>query len=204
MGNSSTANLTVTVTKNDTQSPIISSFTSDDTIINLTSEGSNSTQTVNFTAIVSDNVSIDNVTLPNTTTLGTSGNTYTYSREFNSNNYTFGTTLETFTFSATDVNNNSSSNSITLTVVKNDNSGPVISTFLPNFSTVTVSSLSKTTSVIFTVVVADNVFVKTITVSGATPLVDIPDDDDDEIIIDENKIVDNKIALGIDDTTPYF
>ena len=202
VGNSSTANLTVTVTKNDTQSPIISSFTSDDTIINLTSEGSNSTQTVNFTAIVSDNVSIDNVTLPNTTTLGTSGNTYTYSREFNSNNYTFGTTLETFTFSATDVNNNSSSNSITLTVVKNDNSGPVISTFLPNFSTVTVSSLSKTTSVIFTVVVADNVFVKTITVSGATPLVDIPDDDDDEIIIDENKIVDNKIALGIDDTTP--
>ena len=98
VGNSSTANLTVTVTKNDTQSPIISSFTSDDTIINLTSEGSNSTQTVNFTAIVSDNVSIDNVTLPNTTTLGTSGNTYTYSREFNSNNYTFGTTLETFTF----------------------------------------------------------------------------------------------------------
>ena len=36
VGNSSTANLTVTVTKNDTQSPIISSFTSDDTIINLT------------------------------------------------------------------------------------------------------------------------------------------------------------------------
>ena len=51
-------------------------------------------------------------------------------------------------------------------------------------------------------VVADNVFVQTVTVSGATPVLDIPDDDDDEIIIDENKIVQESITLGEGDTTP--
>ena len=31
---------------------------------------------------------------------------------------------------------------------------------------------------------------------------DIPDDDDDEIIIDENKVVQESITLGEGDTTP--
>ena len=43
---------------------------------------------------------------------------------------------------------------------------------------------------------------KTITVSGATPLLDVPGDDDDEIIIDDNKINEQIIQLEPSDTTP--
>ena len=109
VGNSSSANLNVTITKIDNMAPIISSFSADDIVINLTSEGSTSAQTVTFTAVVSDNVGIDSVSLPNTTHVSSSGNTHTYSKLFDSDNYSFGTTLETFTFSATDVNGNNSS-----------------------------------------------------------------------------------------------
>ena len=200
-GNSSTANLDVTITKIDNQAPIISSFNADDIVINLTTEGSTTSQTVTFTAVVSDNVGIDSVSLPNTSLVSSSGNTHSYGKLFSSDNYNFGTTLETFTFSATDVNNNSSSDSVTLSIVKDDNTGPVISAFLPNLTSITVSSLSKTQIVLFTVVVADNVFVKTITVSGATPIVDDSNDDDDEIIIDDNKIIEQTIQLAPGDTT---
>ena len=202
VGNSSTANITISITKVDNQPPIISSFTADDIIINLTTEGATTAQTVTFTANVADNVGLDNVNLPNTTLINTSGNTYTYTKLFDSDNYNFGNTLETYTFSATDINNNISSSSLTLSIVKDDNTGPVISAFLPNFSSITVSSLSKIKVVIFTVVVADNVFVKTVTVSGATPILDIPDEDDDEIIIDQNNIIQESITLGEEDTTP--
>ena len=201
VGNSSSANLNVTITKIDNMAPIISSFTSDNLVVNITSEGSTSAATVTFTAIVSDNVAMDSVILPNTTHVSSLGSIHTFSKLFDSDNYSFGTTLESFTFSATDTNGNTSSSSTVLSIVKDDNTGPVISAFLPNVSSITVSSLSKTEIVIFTVVVADNVFVKTITVSGATPIEDTPDDDDDEIIIDENKIVEQTIQLAPGDTT---
>jgi hypothetical protein len=201
VGNSSSANLNVTITKIDNMAPIISSFNADNPVINITSEGSTSAQTVTFTAIVSDNVSIDSVSLPNTSLVSSSGSIHTYSKLFDSDNYSFGTTTEIFTFSATDVNSNHSSSSVALSIVKDDNTGPVISAFLPNVSSITVSSLSKTEIIIFTIVVADNVFVKTITVSGATPIIDVPDEDDDEIIIDENKIIEQTIQLAPGDTT---
>ena len=201
VGNSSSANLNVTITKIDNMAPIISSFTADNLVVNITSEGSTSAATVTFTGIVSDNVAIDSISLPNTTHVSSLGSIHTFSKLFDSDNYSFGTTLESFTFSATDTNGNTSSSSTVLSIVKDDNTGPVISAFLPNVSSITVSSLSKTEIVIFTVVVADNVFVKTITVSGATPIEDTPDDDDDEIIIDENKIVEQTIELAPGDTT---
>ena len=59
----------------------------------------------------------------------------------------------------------------------------------------------------FTVVVADNVSVKTITVSGATPFIGVPpidppiDGPGDDIIIDENKINEDTIQLSPGDTT---
>ena len=202
VGNASTANLDITITKIDDQAPTISSFTTDNTIINLTTEGSTTARTVTFTAVVTDNIFINNIVLPNTTFVNNIGNTYTYTSLFDSDNYNFGSTLQTFTLSATDVNSNSSSSSIILTIVKDDNTGPVISVFLPDLTSISVSSLSKTKIVIFTVVVADNVFVQTVTVSGATPILDSPDDDDDEIIIDENKIIQESITLGEADTTP--
>ena len=67
VGNSSSANLNVTLTKIDNMAPIISSFSVDDLVVNITSEGSTSAATVTFTAIVSDNVAVDSVSLPNTT-----------------------------------------------------------------------------------------------------------------------------------------
>ena len=202
VGNSSTANLNINITKIDNQPPNISSFTADNTIINLTTEGATSLQTVTFTAVITDNIFLNDITLPNTSFVGNLGNTYTYTSTFDSDEYSLGSTLENFTISATDINNNSSSASLILTIIKNDNTGPVISVFLPDFSTISVSSLIKTKIVRFTVVVADNVFVRTVTVSGATPIQDIPDDDDDEIIIDENKIIQESITLGEADTTP--
>ena len=202
VGNASTANLDITITKIDDQAPTISSFTTDNTIINLTTEGSTTARTVTFTAVVTDNIFINNIVLPNTTFVNNIGNTYTYTSLFDSDNYNFGSTSQTFTLSATDVNSNSSSSSIILTIIKDDNTGPVISVFLPDLTSISVSSLSKTKIVIFTVVVADNVFVQTVTVSGATPILDSPDDDDDEIIIDENKIIQESITLGEADTTP--
>ena len=202
VGNSSTANLDITINKIDNLPPNISSFTADNTIINLTTQGSSTLQTVTFTAVVTDNIFINNITFPNTLFVSNIGNTYIYTSTFDSDEYSFGTTIKNFTISATDVNSNSSSSSLNITVIKTDNTGPVISVFLPNFSSITVSSLIKTKIVLFTVVVADNVFVKTVTVSGATPILDIPEDDDDEIIIDENNIIQESITLGEEDTTP--
>ena len=143
-GNSSNANLSITITKIDNQSPTISSFTADDLLINLTSEGANTTQTVTFTAVITDNRIINDVVLPNTNFVGFSGNTYTYNKTFDTSNYNFGNTTEIFTVSATDNTGNSSTSSLTVTIVKDDNTGPVISAFLPDFNEVTVGSLSKT------------------------------------------------------------
>ena len=49
---------------------------------------------------------------------------------------------------------------------------------------------------------ADNVAVETITVSGAEPILETPDENDDEIIIDDNRINDQIIQLQPGDTTP--
>ena len=70
--NSSTANITINITKTDNQGPTISSFTVDDTIINLTTEGTSTAQPVIFTAVVTDNVSLSSVNLPNTNSTGSS------------------------------------------------------------------------------------------------------------------------------------
>ena len=116
--NSSTANITINITKTDNQGPTISSFTVDDTIINLTTEGTSTALLVIFTAVVTDNVSLSSVNLPNTNSTGSSGNTYTYTKLFDGDNYPFGNTLETYTFSATDTNGNTSTSSVTLTIIK--------------------------------------------------------------------------------------
>ena len=51
---------------------------------------------------------------------------------FDSDNYTFGNTLETFTFLLPMLMAILLLLSVTLSIVKDDNTGPVISAFLPN------------------------------------------------------------------------
>ena len=199
-GNTSFANLNINISKTDTQGPIIT-FGADENVVNLTSSGVTSAQTVTFTATVTDNVSVNSVSLPNTTFISQSGNTYTYQKLFDSDSYAFGNNPETFTLTTTDDNSNISTSSLFILIVKEDNTGPVISSFSIDQNPITVSSVLPNKYVIFTVIVADNVFVDTITVTGATPLQDDPDDDDDEIIIDDNKIDEMIIDLAPGDTT---
>ena len=60
-GNATTDSLNVTVTKTDDEDPSIDSFGADDTSVSLAT--SSQTQTVTFTAVVSDNVAINTVSL---------------------------------------------------------------------------------------------------------------------------------------------
>ena len=204
--NQSSNTIYVTTRYIDNTPPTISSFSTDITNVLLNTNDTLS-QSVTFTAVITDNVFINNISLPNTTFVNNVGNTYTYTSLFESNDYSFGSTLKTFTISATDVNSNSSSSSVSITVTKTDTSGPVISSFSANFNSFILTTSIPTKSIIFSVVVADNVSVKTITVSGATPFIGTPpieppiDVPGDDIIIDENKISDDAISLQPGDTS---
>ena len=71
---------------------------------------------------------------------------------------------------ATDNTGNTSTANESITISKTDTSGPNISTFTSNTNNFTLTTSLKTRLITFTVVVNDNVAVKSITVSGATPL----------------------------------
>ena len=101
-----------------------------------------------------------------------------------------------------------------ITISKTDTTGPNITSFLQLMMMRFFFNYTLPTKIItFTVAVNDNVAVKSITVSGATPLnsgggggggilspppIDGPGD---EIIIDDNNIVNNEIQLASNDTT---
>ena len=70
---------------------------------------------------------------------------------------------------ATDITGNTSTANESITISKTDTSGPNISTFTSNINNFTLTT-SLDQLITFTVVVNDNVAVKSITVSGATPL----------------------------------
>ena len=108
---------------------------------------------------------------------------------------------------------NSSSAIESITISKTDTTGPNITSFLANDDDFSLTTSLPTKIITFTVAVNDNVAVKSITVSGATPLNSgggggggiLPppiDGPGDEIIIDDNNIVNNEIQLASNDTTP--
>ena len=215
-GNTTSSSINISITKTDTQSPSIISFSANDTSVTLNTSNTK-TQLVTFTAEVNDNHGINTVSLPGTTPTGSSGNIYTFTKLFDQALYSFGNTIQSFTLTAIDDAGNSSNSTESVTVSKTDTSGPTITTFSTSSNDFTLTTSLKTRLVTFTVVVADNLAVKTITVSGATPLESggggggggggvLPpppiDGPGDEIIIDENKIVNDIIQLESNDTTP--
>ena len=76
--NSITDTVTISINKADDQDPSISSFSADDTTVEL--KTSSQTQTVTFTAVVTDNVAINSVSLPGTTLSSSNSGTYTLLR----------------------------------------------------------------------------------------------------------------------------
>ena len=68
--------ISITISKVDDQNPSISSFTANDTTVELTT--SSQSQTVVFTVAASDNVAVDTVSVPGTTAGSASGGSYTF------------------------------------------------------------------------------------------------------------------------------
>ena len=75
----------------DNQNPTVSNFVASDTTVVV--KTSAKSQTIDFTAQIADNVSISSYSLPGTTFIGKSGNTYTWRKTFDYTNYSYGVVL---------------------------------------------------------------------------------------------------------------
>jgi hypothetical protein len=161
-----TASLNVVVTKSDDENPVISSFTISDESISLSTN--NQSQTVTFTAVASDNVSISKLVLLGASVQGVIGNTYTWEKTFLYSDYAFGTTPETYTVVATDTSENTTSKSLSITVSKGDTEDPVISSFIADNAKIYVKTSDKSKTVTLTAIISDNVAVTNTSLPGAT------------------------------------
>ena len=164
-GNSASLNETVTITKTDTTAPTISNL-SVSTDPALTTD--HQTETILITADITDNVGINTYSIPGATFVSRSGNTYTWRKVYEYDDYSFGTSTDTITLSASDDGGNSTSGTVSASVSKTDTEAPTITSFGADNSTVTVKTSSKNATVRFTAVVTDNVGIDTISVTGAT------------------------------------
>ena len=81
-------------------------------------ETSSQTQTVTFTAVVSDNVAINSVSLPGTTLSSSSGGTYVFTKTYNYADYSFGSNSDTLTLTVADTTGNSVTDSVTISITK--------------------------------------------------------------------------------------
>ena len=172
-GNSSTQNITISINKADNANPSITSFTADDTSVSLTT--SSQTQTVNFTVIATDNVGISSVSIPGTTSGGSNGNNYAFSKTYNYSDYSFGSSTDTLTVTVEDSAGNSVTDDITINISKSDNQSPSI-TSANNASGLSASTTSvalktsdQSKTVTFTATLSDNVGISSVTFGGLTP-----------------------------------
>ena len=117
-GNSATQTITVSISKTDDQNPSIGSFGADDTTVEL--KTSSQTQTVTFTAVVSDNVGIIPVSLPGTSLSSVNSGTYVFTKTYDYDDYSFGDATDTLTLTVTDTANNSITDTVTISINKAD------------------------------------------------------------------------------------
>jgi hypothetical protein len=165
-GNIKTDTVDVVVSKTDNQIPVIISFSADDTSVHLFT--SSQTQTVTFTAVVSDNVAISSVSLPGTTSTGSSGDNYTFTKSYSYGDYSFGNSSETLTLTVTDTAGNTKTDTVDVVVSKTDNQSPVIISFSADDTSVHLFTSSRTQTVTFTAVVSDNVAISSVSLPGTT------------------------------------
>ena len=167
-GNSATSQVTINITKSDTQDPVITSFSASPSTIQL--KTSDQTESVTFTAVASDNVGINTITIPNTNYQGVSGSTYTFTKSFDYADFSFGNTSQTHTLTVTDAAGNSVTEDVSLTIQKIDDQNPTISSFTNNTSgnSIELKTSAQSQTITFTAVVADNREVTSISLTGAT------------------------------------
>ena len=165
-GNSSTSTISIAVSKTDNQAPSISSFTVDDSspVVSTSSQY----QTVTFSVTATDNVAISTVSIPGATYASTSGNTRTFEKTYEYSNLDWGVTDETFTVTVTDTAGNTATDTVDVSVTKNDDQNPSISSFSVSDSTIELTTNSQSQTVTFTVVATDNRAVTSKSVTGAT------------------------------------
>ena len=164
-GNSSTANVSILVTKTDDANPTISSLSvspSTVTVSTLSQQAS-----VTYTAVVTDNVGVSSINLAGATYSGVSGSTYTWTRTFDYADYSYGATSVSSVLTVEDAAGNTSTDSVTVTVTKVDDAFPVISTFSADDTTVQLSS-GQTQTVTFTLSATDNVGIDQVALPTAT------------------------------------
>ena len=154
-GNEDTASLNVVVAKIDNENPAISSFTASSTNVTLTT-GSQS-QTITFAASATDNRGITSMSLPTATATDTTGPDYGWSKTYNYDDYSFGSSTDVLTVTASDDAGNSSTSQVTINISKSDTQDPVITSFSASPSTIQLKTSDQTESVTFTAVASDNV-----------------------------------------------
>ena len=165
-GNSSSDTVVISINKEDDQNPSISSFSTDDTSVSLLT--TSQSQTVTFTAVVSDNVAINTVSLPGTSLSSSSGGTYIFTKEYDYDDYSFGSSSNNLTLTVTDTAGNSVTDTVTIGITKSDDENPSISNFSANDTSVELKTSSQSQTVIFTVVAADNVGITSVSIPGTT------------------------------------
>ena len=123
-GNTSSSYMGIKITKTDDADPSITSIgrkngsTANVTSVNLRSSTEN-TETITFTVNVSDNVGVTSVTLSGATAVSNTSNQYIFSKSYAFADYSFGSTTDSLTATATDSAGNTSTlgTSITLSLL---------------------------------------------------------------------------------------
>ena len=98
-------------------------------------------------------------------------NTYNYQRTYNYSDYSVGSTnSDTISVVVADAAGNTTTKSITISIVTEDDQDPVISSLTSNKTSniVLLPTSAQSNTVTFTVTATDNVTVSTVTLSGAT------------------------------------
>ena len=128
-GNSITDDITINISKSDNQSPSITSagnasgLSASTTSVAL--KTSDQSKTVTFTATLSDNVGISSVTFGGLTP-SISGNDYTWTKTYDYDDYSFGSSTDSLTLTVADAAGNTSTDSVTINISKTDDQNPTV------------------------------------------------------------------------------
>ena len=153
---------------NDNESPIVNNFAADKSSITLKSSEKDSPITVTFTAEITDNVGFKSISFPNATGPTISGNTYSWTKLFDYDNYDYGSEDVNNELTVIDTNNNTTVKRVTVEVVKTDDEKPTITSFTSDIQTVNLTTNSPSQEIVLTAVASDNVGITQYNVAGAT------------------------------------
>ena len=149
--------------------PTISSLSASSSTVALTSSAQN-TETITFTATITDNVGVNSVSFGGLTPT-ISGNNYTWTKDYAYASYSFGSSTDTLTLTVTDAAGNSSTDSVSVTITKSDNVAPTITSFSANNTSPTWYASQNDDAdktITYTAVVSDDISIASVTVTDAT------------------------------------